>query len=92
MPSGEIVSIPSARISRSILLAAALLFPLHTVVAQDRPLQTPDAEVMPAGTARVAVGFDALGAAPFRAAQSGGGGERVDAAVRIEQAAGQSQS
>ncbi|MGD0761782.1 MAG: hypothetical protein ABR929_01085 [Roseiarcus sp.] len=41
---------------------------------------------------RVAVGFDALGAAPFRAAQSGGGGERVDAAVRIEQAAGQSQS
>jgi len=41
---------------------------------------------------RVAVGFDALGAAPFRAAQSGGGGERVDAAVKIEQAAGQSQS
>ncbi len=41
---------------------------------------------------RVAVGFDAQGAAPFRVAQSGGGGETVDAAVRIEQAAGQSQS
>jgi uncharacterized circularly permuted ATP-grasp superfamily protein len=41
---------------------------------------------------RVAVGFDALGAAPFRAAQSGGGGETVAAAVRIEQAAGQSQN
>ncbi len=41
---------------------------------------------------RVAVGFDALGAAPFRAAQSGGGGETVSAAVMIEQAAGQSQN
>ncbi|MGD0183665.1 MAG: transglutaminase family protein [Roseiarcus sp.] len=41
---------------------------------------------------RVAVGFDALGAAPFRVAQSGGGGETVAAAVRIEQAAGQSQN
>ena len=41
---------------------------------------------------RVAVGFDAQGAAPFRVAQSGGGGEAVSAAVRIEQAAGQSQS
>jgi transglutaminase-like putative cysteine protease len=41
---------------------------------------------------RVAVGFDAQGAAPFRAAQSGGGGETVSAAVMIEQAAGQSQS
>jgi transglutaminase-like putative cysteine protease len=41
---------------------------------------------------RVAVGFDGLGAAPFRAAQSGGGGESVAAAVRIAQATGQSQS
>ncbi|MGO4871405.1 MAG: transglutaminase family protein [Roseiarcus sp.] len=41
---------------------------------------------------RVAVGFDALGAAPFRVAQSGGGGEAVRAAVMIEQAAGQSQN
>ena len=41
---------------------------------------------------RVAVGFDALGAAPFRAAQTGGGGEAVSAAVMIEQAAGQSQN
>ncbi len=41
---------------------------------------------------RVAVGFDALGAAPFRAAQSGGGGEAVSAAVMIEQAAGQGQN
>jgi hypothetical protein len=60
MPSGDIVSIPSARISRILLLAAAFLFPLHSAVAQDRPLQTPDAEVMPAGTARVEVGFDFL--------------------------------
>jgi transglutaminase-like putative cysteine protease len=41
---------------------------------------------------RVAVGFDALGAAPFRVAQTGGGGEAVSAAVMIEQAAGQSQN
>jgi transglutaminase-like putative cysteine protease len=41
---------------------------------------------------RVAVGFDALGAAPFRAARSGGGDEAVSAAVRIEQAAAQSQN
>lgn len=40
---------------------------------------------------RVAVGFDALGAAPFRGAYSGGGDESVSAAVRIEQAMGQRQ-
>jgi transglutaminase-like putative cysteine protease len=41
---------------------------------------------------RVAVGFDALGAAPIRAAHSGGGDEAISAAVMIEQAAGQSQN
>ncbi len=41
---------------------------------------------------RVAVGFDSLGAAPFRVSQSGGGGETIDESVRIEQAAGQSQN
>ncbi len=41
---------------------------------------------------RVAVGFDSLGAAPFRAAQSGGGAETIDETVRIEQAIGQSQN
>ncbi|HYA72204.1 MAG TPA: transglutaminase family protein [Roseiarcus sp.] len=53
--------------------------PVHNQCADDRYV-------------RVAVGFDAQGAAPFRIAQSGGGGEAVSAAVRIEQAAGQSQS
>jgi transglutaminase-like putative cysteine protease len=41
---------------------------------------------------RVAVGFDALSAAPFRGAHSGGGEEAVTAKVRIEQAMGQSQN
>lgn len=41
---------------------------------------------------RVAVGFDLLGAAPFRVSQSGGGDETIDETVRIEQAAGQSQN
>jgi len=41
---------------------------------------------------RVAVGFDALSAAPFRGAHSGGGEEVFTAKVRIEQAMGQSQN
>jgi transglutaminase-like putative cysteine protease len=41
---------------------------------------------------RVAVGFDALSAAPFRGSHSGGGDEAVTANVRIEQAMGQSQN
>ena len=41
---------------------------------------------------RVAVGFDALSAAPFRGAHSGAGDEAVTARIRIEQAAGQSQN
>jgi len=41
---------------------------------------------------RVAVGFDSHSAAPFRISQSGGGGEKIDASVRIEQAAAQSQN
>jgi transglutaminase-like putative cysteine protease len=41
---------------------------------------------------RVAVGFDALGAAPFRGSHSGGGEEAITAAVRIEQAMGQGQN
>ena len=53
--------------------------PVHNQCADDRYV-------------RVAVGFDGQGAAPFRVAQSGGGGETVDAAVMIEQAAGQSQN
>jgi transglutaminase-like putative cysteine protease len=53
--------------------------PVHDQCADDRYV-------------RVAVGFDSQGAAPFRVSQSGGGGETVDASVRIEQAAGQSQN
>ncbi len=53
--------------------------PVHNQCADDRYV-------------RVAVGFDSQGAAPFRVAQSGGGGEAISAAVRIEQAAGQSQN
>jgi transglutaminase-like putative cysteine protease len=41
---------------------------------------------------RVAVGFDGLGAAPFRLGHSSGGGVSVDAKVRIEQASGQVQN
>ncbi len=40
---------------------------------------------------RVAVGFDAASAAPFRTSHSGAGTETVSATVRIEQAMGQSQ-
>jgi transglutaminase-like putative cysteine protease len=42
------------------------------------------------GYVRVAVGFDALGAAPFRGSHSGGD-ESVTAALRVEQAMGQGQ-
>jgi transglutaminase-like putative cysteine protease len=41
---------------------------------------------------RVAVGFDALGAAPFRLGHSGGGEAQVDAQVRVAQASGQVQN
>jgi transglutaminase-like putative cysteine protease len=41
---------------------------------------------------RVAVGLDALGAAPFRGAHSGGGEEAVTAMVRVEPAIGQGQA
>lgn len=37
-----------------------LLFSAHPGHAQDRPLQTPDAEVVPQGTVRVETGFDFL--------------------------------
>lgn len=53
--------------------------PVHNQCADDRYV-------------RVAVGLDAQGAAPFRAAQSGGGEETIDASVRIEQATAQSQN
>jgi hypothetical protein len=64
MPSGIIVNLftlrSMIRAGASLILAGALLLPLRTAVAQDRPLETPDAEVVPAGTARVEVGFDFL--------------------------------
>jgi transglutaminase-like putative cysteine protease len=41
---------------------------------------------------RVAVGFDGLGAAPFRLGHSGGAEAQVDAQVRVEQASGQVQN
>jgi transglutaminase-like putative cysteine protease len=41
---------------------------------------------------RVAIGFDGLGAAPFRTAHSAGADAQVDAEVRIEQASGQVQN
>jgi transglutaminase-like putative cysteine protease len=41
---------------------------------------------------RVAVGFDGLGAAPFRLGHSGGAEAQVDAKVRVEQASGQVQN
>ena len=41
---------------------------------------------------RVAVGLDYLGAAPVRGARYGGGSEALEVAVRVHQAAGQSQS
>ena len=41
---------------------------------------------------RVAVGFDGLGAAPFRSAHSAGGGAKVDSEIKIQQASGQTQN
>jgi transglutaminase-like putative cysteine protease len=41
---------------------------------------------------RVAIGFDALSAAPFRVSHGGGADETVTAAVRVEQAMGQTQN
>lgn len=43
-----------------IFLTMALLAVSCTAFAQDRPFQSPDAEIVPAGTLRVAVGFDFL--------------------------------
>jgi transglutaminase-like putative cysteine protease len=64
---------------RTPVLGWVAFDPVHDQCADDRYV-------------RVAVGFDSLGAAPFRAAHSGGGDETIDAAVRIEQAAGQTQN
>ncbi len=41
---------------------------------------------------RVAVGLDALGAAPYRTGHSSGASAQIDAQVRIEQASGQVQN
>lgn len=60
MPISVMLSLSPSRIAVSLLLAGALLLPLHRASAQDRPLQTPDAEVVPAGTVRVETGFDFL--------------------------------
>ena len=54
------MSILPSRIYVGLALAGAFLLPVQPAAAQDRPLQTPDAEVVPSGTARVAVGFDFL--------------------------------
>jgi len=50
----------SRGVAVSLLLASALVFSPRPAAAQDRPLQTPDAEVVPAGTVRVETGFDFL--------------------------------
>jgi hypothetical protein len=60
MPNSVMGSFSFRRISVGLLLAGALFFPLHPAAAQDRPLQTPDAEVIPQGTVSVATGFDFL--------------------------------
>jgi hypothetical protein len=60
MPNSAMASFSFSRISVGLLLAGASLFPLRSSVAQDRPLQTPDAEVIPQGTVSVATGFDFL--------------------------------
>ena len=60
MPNGAIVNIPFTRILVGLSLAGACVFPLPRAAAQDRPLQTPDAEVVPQGTARIETGFDFL--------------------------------
>ncbi|MGB6546014.1 MAG: transporter [Candidatus Acidiferrales bacterium] len=54
------MSISPSRISPGLLLAGVLLLSAHPGHAQDRPLQTPDAEVVPQGTVRVETGFDFL--------------------------------
>jgi hypothetical protein len=43
-----------------LALAGAIVFSPQPAAAQDRPLQTPDAEVVPQGTVRVETGFDFL--------------------------------
>lgn len=62
MPNGPIVRITFSCVGVGLLLAGAslLVFATAPAYAQDRPLQTLDAEVVPQGTARVAVGFDFL--------------------------------
>jgi len=60
MPNDVNVILPSSRIAMTLLLAGAALFPLNPAAAQDRPLQTPDAEVVPQGTVRIETGLDFL--------------------------------
>jgi hypothetical protein len=60
MPQGAIVSFSPNRFAICLLLAGAALMPPSNAAAQDRPLQTPDAEVVPQGTVRVEAGFDFL--------------------------------
>jgi hypothetical protein len=60
MPNSAMPSFSFYRISVCLLLAGAIFYPSHLAAAQDRPLQTPDAEVVPQGTVSVATGFDFL--------------------------------
>jgi hypothetical protein len=60
MPTGVSVILSFNRIAVGLALAGALLLSLRPAAAQDRPLQTPDAEVVPQGTVRVETGFDFL--------------------------------
>jgi hypothetical protein len=60
MPIGAMMSLSFNRISVALLLAGVSVFVPRHAAAQDRPLQTPDAEVIPQGTVSVATGFDFL--------------------------------
>jgi hypothetical protein len=60
MPVIAMANSSFTRISVGLLLAGAFGFPARRAAAQDRPLQTPDAEVVPQGTARIETGFDFL--------------------------------
>jgi hypothetical protein len=60
MPIDANVSLSFSRIAVGLLLAGTFAFSARPAAAQDRPLQTPDAEVVPQGTARVETGFDFL--------------------------------
>jgi len=53
--------LPTHRIRLAVAVASLLLFSFApTTHAQQRPLRTPDAEILPPGTARTMVGFDFL--------------------------------